>query len=75
MSCRREPGISRRRGLWALIALSVVSISTLIGQEKGGGDETGAYDVVPGWLKPPTRRAGCRVRSRRSSLNRRIECS
>jgi hypothetical protein len=53
MSCRRVPGISRRRGLWALIALSVVSISTLLGQEKGGGDETGAYDVVPGWLKPP----------------------
>jgi len=53
MSCRREPGISRRRGLWALIALSVVSISTLIGQEKGGGDETGAYDVVLDWLKPP----------------------
>jgi hypothetical protein len=25
----------------------------LLGQEKGGGDETGAYDVVPGWLKPP----------------------
>ena len=59
MSCRREPGISRRRGLWALIALSVVSISTLIGQEKGGGDETGAYDVVQGWLKPPNRRTEC----------------
>jgi len=59
MSCRRDQGISSRLKLRALIALSVVGISTLIGQEKGGGDETGAYDVVQGWLKPPNRRTEC----------------
>src|SRR6476646_3393868 len=53
MNCRRLPRISRRRRVWVLIALSVVNISMLIGQDKGGGDETGAYDVVQGWLKPP----------------------
>ena len=46
-------GVKGRLGLWFLIALSLVSVSRLIGQEKGGGDETGAYEVVDGWLKPP----------------------
>ena len=30
-------------------ALSLVIAATLIAQEKGGGDETGPYDVVAGW--------------------------
>lgn len=42
--------------LWVLVALSLATVPTLIGQErqqqKGGGDETGAYEVVEGWLKP-----------------------
>ena len=36
-------GHQRRRTCWA---------GTLIGQEKGGGDEAGAYEVVQNWLKP-----------------------
>ena len=32
-----------------LLAGALATVTTLIGQEKGGGDETGAYEVVPGW--------------------------
>src|SRR6185295_3503701 len=53
MNYRRMFGVKARLGLWVLIALSLASISMLIGQDKGGGDETGAYDVVQGWRKPP----------------------
>jgi DNA-binding beta-propeller fold protein YncE len=34
------------------ITVLLTGVATLIGQEKGGGDETGAYEVVAGWLKP-----------------------
>jgi len=43
MSCRRASGVNGRRRLWVLIAVSLASVPSLIGQEKGGGDETGAY--------------------------------
>jgi hypothetical protein len=59
MSYRRLPGIESRLGLWVLIAVSLMSVTRLIGQEKGkeqkkgGGDETGAYEVVLGWPEHP----------------------
>ena len=42
-----------KRAFCVLIAISLARVPGLIGQEKGGGDETGAYEVVEGWLKPP----------------------
>ena len=52
MSYRGAFGVNGRLRLWVLIAVSLASVPSLIGQEKGGGDETGAYQVVEGWLKP-----------------------
>lgn len=38
-----------RRVLLGVMALTLAAPAGVWGQEKGGGDETGAYDVVPGW--------------------------
>jgi len=46
------------RRMWVLIAIALVTAPGLIGQqqraaqEKGGGDETGNYEVVLGWPQP-----------------------
>ena len=37
-----------RRVRWTLVVVSLAA-PILFGQEKGGGDETGAYEVVAGW--------------------------
>ena len=42
--------------LWVCVALTLASVPDLVGQErplaKGGGDETGQYEVVANWPKP-----------------------
>jgi hypothetical protein len=58
MSIRRISAVRRRLGLWVLLAVSLASVPGLIGQEKGsgqkgGGDETGQYEVVLGWPEHP----------------------
>jgi len=58
MSIRRISGVNWRLGLWVLLAVSLASVPRLIGQEKGsgqkgGGDETGQYEVVLGWPEHP----------------------
>jgi hypothetical protein len=44
--------VNDRLRLWVLVAVSLASVPSLLGQEKGGGDETGNYEVVAGWPKP-----------------------
>ena len=45
-----------KMSLWVCIALALASVPGLVGQErslqKGGGDETGAYEVVAKWPRP-----------------------
>ena len=58
MTNTRVIGVTFRRGLLILLAASLVSVPRLIGQEKGsgqkgGGDETGQYEVVLGWPEHP----------------------
>ena len=58
MSIRRISAVNWRLGLWVLLAVSLASVHRLIGQEKGsgqkgGGDETGQYEVVLGWPEHP----------------------
>src|SRR5207237_4062467 len=58
MSIRRISAVNWRLGLWVLLAVSLAGVPRLIGQEKGsgqkgGGDETGQYEVVRGWPEHP----------------------
>jgi len=45
-----------KKSLWVCVALALASGPGLVGQEqslqKGGGDETGQYEVVANWPKP-----------------------
>ena len=58
MSISRISAVKWRLGLWVLLAVSLASVPSLIGQEKGraqkgGTDETGDYEVVLGWPQHP----------------------
>ncbi len=41
-----------RRVLLGAMSSTLAAPAVVMGQEKGGEEETGAYDVVPGWLQP-----------------------
>jgi hypothetical protein len=49
VSSSKEPFMRR---LSLIIGVALACAGTLVGQEKGGGDESGAYEVVHNWLKP-----------------------
>ncbi len=50
--------MDNRRSPWLIVTLVAVSLAatSLVSQEKGGGDETGPYDLVPNWPHEPVRR-------------------
>ncbi len=47
--------MENRRGLWLLVTVVAVSLAAtaLVSQEKGGGDETGPYNLVANWPQNP----------------------
>ena len=47
--------MTKYRVLWLMVISVAVSLAatSLVSQEKGGGDETGPYDLVPNWPQNP----------------------
>ncbi len=67
-----------RNVLAAALAVAVAAGGPLAAGQKGGMDETGAYDVVAGWFKPGSigqDGGGRRSSSEKTTLSRAIRCS